>query len=188
MLESIKEIVADWVLVTYDIKVSKEGLKKRHDFLQAGKYAGAVMHTESVYYMPMSPEAIEAITKLAEGSEGQVTVWFTKSASPKQAEQLTAVYDKQVFEWLDKVGDRIPKISDHIAKGHDKMATNMIEKTEQALDVLLGIIMRRGSQKLFDRYVGVKNSLKQTVGAVSTPEAPVVLAGAAVEQVVLPLV
>lgn len=160
-LEAVKEIVADWILVTYDLPSTKEGLTRRHDFLRAGKYAGAVQHSESVYYMPMTQVAVEAITKLSEGSGGAVFVWYTKAASESLAQQLTTVYDKQVLEWIEKVGERVPKISEHLAKGHMKMASNMIEKTEEALDVLLGIIIRRGSQKLFESYQSVKKHLNE---------------------------
>jgi len=53
----VREHISDWILVTYDLPTTEEGNKARAKFLDDIRYIGGVMHSESCYLMPSSPES-----------------------------------------------------------------------------------------------------------------------------------
>jgi len=85
-----KEILEDWILITYDIPRGKEGHALRHWLIRKLRELGAMMFTESVYYLPYSPKAYEAITRL-EG-RAKCYVWRAKLTEYEDAKEVTKRY------------------------------------------------------------------------------------------------
>ena len=152
----VKEIVEEFLLITYDVPVSDEGNKARTEFLQRAASIGAVMHTESVYYMPWTQVA--DITALKLSKIGKVYAWYAK-ADPETARDLTRHYDQQVMSWIDELDKRLDKIMGHINDGHIKLAHRMIERTLPMISEQEAIIKRRGSPALETALQGLKRTL-----------------------------
>jgi len=87
---SEKEILQDWILITYDIPRGRLGHALRHWLVRKLRGLGAMMFTESVYYLPHSQKAYEAITRL-EG-RAKFYVWRARLTEPEDAREVTKRY------------------------------------------------------------------------------------------------
>jgi len=160
MLESnigIKEVLDDFILITYDIPNNEEGNKVRTEFYHTARRIGAVMHTESVYYMPWTQAANIAALSIAE--KGKVFVWYSKT-SGDTARELTIRYDMVIKNWIDELDERIEKITGHIESGKVNLADNMMERTVSTLLELDNIVKERKSSSLTHDVAGIKNSIR----------------------------
>ncbi|MDI6847001.1 MAG: hypothetical protein QMD23_02575 [Candidatus Bathyarchaeia archaeon] len=94
----------DWLLITYDIPRTQD--KERKRIIRALKNMGALMHTESVYYLPANPKAVE----IARTLPGQSFVWRSSLTSDSQAKKLTQNYYTQIVEGIDKLDKRLHEL------------------------------------------------------------------------------
>ena len=117
-----REIVEDWLLITYDMPSTEAGDRARREFLHQARAVGAIPHTESVYLMPWTTSANIVAVKLA--SVGKVYLWYTHSERG-MSQDLTVLYDKHVWEWIEDVEGRIERIGAHVDAGKLKLAGRM---------------------------------------------------------------
>ncbi len=142
----VRDIVNEWLLITYDIPKSPEGDKARIKFLNRAKVIGATQHTASVYLMPWTPEAELLAFEVA--TVGHACVWTSKPSDVKQAVELTEVYDDDLEKLLDGIAVRLDKIQVHWEADHHKRVSQMAEKTKDKLNGLIEAVARRGSRDL----------------------------------------
>lgn len=157
----VREILDEFILITYDIPCTEEGNKARAYFLEMARRMGAVQHTESVYYMPWTQSA--DVAALVTAKAGRVYVWYTK-ADDATAKLLTAHYDVAVIAWIDDVRERLERISHHIQEHHFGLAENMLEKTVELLLELDDIVARRRGKVLRDDL----GALRREIGEVAS--------------------
>lgn len=140
-----KEIVGQWILLTYDIPKTPEGDRARRKFLDGAYAIGATQHTSSCYYMPWTQEAECLAFEVA--GVGKACVWTSKPTD-EQAKELTENYDAGLEKLLDEISERLDKVQKHWQNEHYKRATKMAEKTKDKLDKLVEAVQRRGSEDL----------------------------------------
>ncbi|MFH1485552.1 MAG: hypothetical protein ABIH46_05730 [Chloroflexota bacterium] len=153
----IKEIISDWILLTYDLPTNEAGNKARYEFLKEAPRAGFAQHTESVYLAPWTEDASFAILKLAE--VGKLFVWYTTVSDPEKARELTRHYDQEVLSWLDDLDARLERIWGHIDNRRFKLAGRMIERTLRMMKELGEVIERRGSARLREELDRLQKAL-----------------------------
>lgn len=142
-----REICDKWLLITYDIPVSKAGNKARAEFLANARLIGAARHTDSVYLMPWTKNAEVLALRLARA--GEVCVWTSQTTDEAKAREITKSYDEGLQPQLDEISERVDRIAEHINKNRMKRAHKMVEKTERMIDNMEQAIIRRGSAQLY---------------------------------------
>lgn len=151
-----REIVEDWLLITYDIPRTAEGDRARYEFLHQARAVGAVAHTESVYLMPWTTLANIAAVSISK--VGRVYLWYART-DVGMARELTVLYDKHVWEWVEDVEKRIDRIGDHASAGKLKLAGKMAERTVSLIADLQDVVRRRGSIRLRDAIDALTSKL-----------------------------
>jgi len=141
-----REIVPEWLLITYDIPKNEQGDKARRKFLAMARIIGAIQHTSSVYLMPWTQAAENLAFEVA--AVGKACVWTSKPTADEQAKELTEKYDASLEKLLDEISKRLDKIQKHWEAEHYKRATKMADKTQDKLDSLVEAVQRRGSEDL----------------------------------------
>ena len=139
----IRDVVPNWLLVTYDIPHNEAGDKARQIFVQEASAIGAIRHTDSVYLMPDSPEARTLALRLAKTEGGEVWVWGSAESLNQDA---TARYDQALKPLLKELSERLDKISAYRYTNHQKRVLQMLPKTEKLLADVEGAVSRRGSE------------------------------------------
>jgi hypothetical protein len=89
MSVEVKEIVDEYVVLNFDI-AAKEG-KFRKKILKRLAEIGAVMFTQSCYYLPFSPESMAVANEIA--AEGDAVIWRSKQENKAKAKELTIKYE-----------------------------------------------------------------------------------------------
>lgn len=149
-----RELISDFVLLTFDLPTTKEGNAARYEFYKAARRAGMVSHTESVYFGPANPESEAAIFEVA--SKGNAFIWYSR-VPEKEAILLTKTYDAALGERFKEVEARLTKISLRLEDGNKLgMARKMLEGTKQMIDTLVQAATYRGSQSLIERGGAVR--------------------------------
>jgi polyhydroxyalkanoate synthesis regulator phasin len=152
----VRECISDWILITYDLPTTEEGNKARAKFLNDIRYIGGVMHSESCYLMPSSPESELAAIQLAEKTPS-CYIWFSHIDEVK-AKELTKEYDKAVKDdILKELKERIARMKKHAEDGKEAVVNRMRKKTERMLKDAAGIAARRGSEKLANEVSRLKS-------------------------------
>jgi hypothetical protein len=146
----VRDLVDNWLLITYDIPHTEAGDKARREFLMKAMAIGASRHTDSVYLLPRSPLAEELALKLARS--GEVVVWNAEPTDSAIKPEITQTYDKGLEPILDEIAGRIDRINEHMEARRIKRANKMIPKTERLLDQVGSAIERRGSGPLWAYY------------------------------------
>jgi hypothetical protein len=141
-----REMVDEWLLITYDIPCTPEGNAARNEFLHQARAIGATRHTDSVYLMPFTATAKQLALQLAK--RGDVCVWSSK-VDQAQAQQITKSYDDGLQPMFDEIDQRIDRIVENIKAKRLKRAEKMIDKTEVMVSDLKNAIVRRGSAQLY---------------------------------------
>jgi hypothetical protein len=142
-----REICSEFYLLTFDLPTTEEGNKARAKFYERARRAGAVPHTESVYYLPTCPESELAIVEVAEA--GNAFVWTANVKDEDKARILTEKYDKSVNnDILKELNERVTKMEKHAEDGKEAVVNRMRKKTQKMLVDAAGIAARRGSEKL----------------------------------------
>jgi len=144
----VRELVDKWILLTYDLPVTKEGNDARYKFLANAHRIGAIKHTNSVYLMPWTPQAELAALQVA--AIGDAFLWISEVKEDRVA-KLTQDYDRKSIIMFDKVEERLDKIEGHMIQGHMKRAARMLDKTRPMVDSLINIASQRGNLDLYER-------------------------------------
>lgn len=152
---NVRSLVDKWILLTYDIPVSREGNEARYKFLARARRLGAVMHTSSVYLMPWTPQAELAALDVA--SIGDAFLWISET-KPDQMEKLTNDYDEKAKEVFKEVEGRLDKIEGHLLANHAGRARNMLDKTEPMMDSLINISVQRGDMRMYEKAAQLKDT------------------------------
>lgn len=163
---TIKGFENSWILFTYDLPNTKEGVKTRYEFLNKAKWLGAVQHTESVYLMPWTDQSNAAALELAKS--GKVYLWYTKVGDEQQAVNLTRDYDDGLKARIDELAKRVDRILDQAKDDHKKQVNRMAETTWEKINGLGKAIMDRGDDSLAAELYSVIGTLKYAESLVST--------------------
>jgi hypothetical protein len=139
----IRDVVQDWILLTYDIPHNDAGDEARAKFLKAALAIGAVRHTDSVYLMPASPEATKLALELAKTEGGEVIVW--DNARPLN-KNVTEGYDQALRPMIKEVSERLDRMSVYRYTNYQKRLLQMLPKTERLLQNVEAAVARRGSE------------------------------------------
>ncbi|MDZ4231067.1 MAG: hypothetical protein U1B77_04540 [Dehalococcoidales bacterium] len=126
---AVKEIVQDFVLVTFDIPAKAAALR-RH-FLKKAHEIGAVCHTDSVYLMPYSVQAQALANELE--SAGHAVIWRAHQPDQEKAIEIMAKYETAVKIRCQLIEQRLALANEYIAAGRLKLAQNMGAKTGKLL-------------------------------------------------------
>lgn len=151
----IKEVLDEFILLTYDLPTTPEGNKARVEFLSKAHWLGAIPHTESVYLMPRTVSAQMAAIELAR--VGNVFVWIAQPANSEEARALTADYDVKASEVFKDLEERLERVAEHIDNERYKLASNMLERTGPMVDSIIRIATQRGSVAFLNRAIAVRN-------------------------------
>jgi len=143
----IRDIVDNWILISYDIPNTEEGNQARQHFLKEASAIGAVQHTESCYLIPDSPDAQILALNLAKTGGGEVIVWG-KAEPLNHKEEVTARYDAKLEPLMDEIIERLDKMDAYRFTNKQKRVIKMIPKTERLIQNAEAAISRRGSQTL----------------------------------------
>lgn len=138
-----RELIDEWVLITYDIPVTEDGNKARSNFLKLAPKIGAIMHSRSVYLMPNTKQAQAAAVELSATIGGDVYIWTSK-VDEQQAKQITSLYDKKISEKVEHLYDRIKKENELILNEKFGMADRMHRKSVNLFHQLLFSAIQRG--------------------------------------------
>jgi hypothetical protein len=140
-----RELVDEWILITYDIPVSEEGNKARFQFLKLAPRIGAVMHSRSVYLMPNTHQAQLAGVELSKVVGGEVYMWSSKVVGGMTNEDVTKFYDRKINEQIDHIEERMTQENTLIEEKHEGMADRMHRKTVNLFNQVLFSCVQRGS-------------------------------------------
>lgn len=141
----IREVVDKWILCTYDLPHTDEGDKARARFLMMASAIGATRHTDSVYVLPDSPEAINLALELADTEGGEVIVWGQAVPLNKEKE-ITEAYDEALRLLLVEISGRLDRMAGYRQQNYVKRVNQMVPKTERLLGDAEGITARRGNE------------------------------------------
>lgn len=128
-LVEVKEIIQDFVLISYDIPQTQKAL--RHRFLKQAHSIGAVKHTDSVYLMPYSDQAFALANELA--AVGEAVVWKSHQADPAKAAQITQSYESHLQARCQLIEQRLVMAQEHLVAGRLKLAARMGGKTAKLI-------------------------------------------------------
>ena len=150
-----RELVDNWILITYDLPVP-DGNKARDIFLKKAPKIGAVMHSRSVYLMPLTPETEIAAYELAKVPNGDVFLWTTKVTNPEIQKKITEFYDSYLEERVYEISKRIEKIQKFIVENKRGLAKRVLRKTTSLFNQLLFATVQRGAKgiitELYELY------------------------------------
>lgn len=149
----VRELVDRWILLTYDLPVTREGNEARYKFLANARRIGAIKHTNSVYLMPWTPQA--ELAALEVSAIGDAFLWISEIKEDKVA-KLTQDYDRKSKVVFDEVEKRLDKIEGHIIQNHNKLAARMLDKTRPMVDSLINIASQRGAIDLYEKAAKLK--------------------------------
>jgi len=156
----VKEVLHDFILITYDLPTTEEGNKARAKFLGDIRYIGGVMHSESCYLLPSSPESELAAVQLAEKTP-LCYIWFSHIKDEAKAREITKEYDQSIKDGiLKEIRERIAKMKKHAEDGKEGIVNRMRKKTEKMLKDAAGIAARRGSNRLCQKVDELKRELE----------------------------
>ncbi len=157
----VKELVQDWVLLTYDIPANKA--KLRRDFLRAAHSIGAEEHTASVYLIPYSDEAMVWANELE--SAGHAVVWTAYQQDETKAIEITTKYSAAIKARCDYIEQRIAIAQKHMNEGKLGVAARMGIKTGKLLQQLVNIAksfnptwFQARIEELYNKYKSIYDS------------------------------
>jgi glutathione S-transferase len=152
----VKEIIQDFILITYDIPANAKALRK--SFLKAAHAIGAEAHTASVYLIPFSEEAMGWANELE--SAGHAIVWKAHQPDEKKALEITTKYSEAIKARCDYIEQRIAMSQDYVNEGRLKMAMKMGVKTGNLLQQLVQISQHFNPEWLKPRIEELFTKLK----------------------------
>ncbi len=152
-----KELVDNWILLTYDLPAGEEGGKARYQFLKKVPRIGGIMHTRSVYLIPWSEEAEIAAYEVAKA--GQAFLWISNIKDEIKKKELTEFYDKEIYERLNDIASRIKRIKKHLENNEERSANRMIRKTGELLNDVTVAATHRNSIKILAKVTQLYKEL-----------------------------
>ena len=154
-----RELVDEWLLITYDIPVTPEGMIARGKFLKIAPKIGAMMHSRSVYLMPNTQQAQLAAVELSKTVGGEVFIWTSKLQGD-QAVQVTNFYDRRIKEEIEKIDVRLVKEEDLTKDDKFGMADRMHRKTQSLFSQLCFTVAQRGATpEVIRKLMKIENTL-----------------------------
>lgn len=160
---NIKTLQEDWILLTYDLPVGEEGNKARYKFLSNVSRLGAVMHTRSVYLMPLTDDAQTAAFELSKTIGGKAFIWTSKVTDPVKAKELTDFYDQQIYGQVVDIRERIKLIREHRECNRHGMADRMVKKTVEIFNSTLFAVSQRGSNWLMNQLRDIEPEIREVM-------------------------
>jgi hypothetical protein len=154
-----KEIMADWLLIVYDIPANSDGNKLRKQVLKDMSVMGAVMHTASCYYMPYSDKAFQLADELKQ--KGNAVVWVSQQKDKKVALQLKTSYEEHLKMRCTYIEQRLVIMAQHIEGGRLGKAKRMADKTTKLLKQLIGISETYNPEWLLPKVEELFGKLKE---------------------------
>ena len=131
----VKELIQDFVLITYDIPAKAATL--RNKFLKAAKAIGAEQHTDSVYLIPYSTEAMALAAELE--SAGHAIIWQAHQPDQKKALEIMTKYEGSLKTRCNFIEQRLVIAQEYIQAGRLGVAQIMGIKTGKLLQQLAHI-------------------------------------------------
>lgn len=128
----VKELIQDFVLITYDIPAKAK--KLRRSFLRDAAAMGAEQYTESVYLLPYSEEALKMACELE--SAGHAVVWTAHMPDEKTALNINIKYEHGIKNRCMLIEQRLVIAQEYIQNGWLKRAQKMGIKTGKLLKEL----------------------------------------------------
>jgi hypothetical protein len=157
MSVEIKEIVDEYVVLNFDISAKNSKLRKH--VLKRLAAAGAVMFTQSCYYLPYSADSMTTANEIA--SDGNVVIWRSKQEDKKKALELTFQYDEHLHIRCTTIEQRLWAIKSHIDEGQLGKANRMAEKTHALLSQLKKISLTYNPAWLQPRIAELETMMNQ---------------------------
>jgi hypothetical protein len=154
---NIKDLVEDWILITYDIPKTIEGNKVRYEFLKKASQIGAVMHTKSVYFMPLTKEAQTEVVNLSK--IGKVFIWNSNITDENLKRELTLFYDYNIQQNINLINYRMDRIDMHIKEERFGIAQRMYYKTVELFNDISKAVVQRGSLSLHKQLIIIEEEL-----------------------------
>jgi hypothetical protein len=155
-----RELVDEWILITYDIPVTENGKEARAKFLKMAPKIGALMHSRSVYLMPNTQQSQLAAVELSKTVGGEVYIWTSK-AGEEQTKQITAFYDSRIETEIEHLEERLDKEAKLTLDEKYGMAERMHRKTFNLFSQLLFAVAQRGaSPEVIQKLTNIENTLK----------------------------
>ena len=152
-----KELVDNWLLLTYDLPATVEGNKARYTFTKKAPKIGAVMHTRSVYLIPWSEQAEMAAFEVTKA--GIAFLWTSTVTNAEKKKEVTEFYDKSISKMLDEAENRISRIKQHIKDKELRSANRMIRKTGEFISDAANAALLRSSMTLMARSLELYKKL-----------------------------
>ena len=159
---NVKEMKSDFVLITYDLPNTPEGMKARVEFLARARRYGAVQHSETVYFVPWTDQVNYLILNLAE--KGKSFIWFANTDGDTKR-QLMMHYELTVRGWLKEIEERLDRMSAHLAQGKFGIAERMMDKTLEMVKDMDAII-NNGCLPLAGEIKGLKEEFGRVASQV----------------------
>lgn len=144
-----RDLVDQWILLTYDLPVTPEGNKIRGEFLKKAPKIGAVMQNRSVYLMPLTKETQVAALDLSKAHNGSVYCWTSVAMDEDINRGLTALYDVRIGEMITTIRNRVDKIKQHIKDEKFRFAKMMLRKTVVLFNNAMYSTAQRGNKEAF---------------------------------------
>ena len=158
-----KELVDEWILITYDIPVTEAGSDARQKFLKQAPKIGAMMHSRSVYLMPNTQQSQLAAVELSKTMGAEVYIWTSK-VEGEFAEQLNVFYDKKIQDQIDTLNDRLVKEENQIKEERFGMADRMHRKTSNLFNQILFTVAQRGANSgVIQKLTTIDNKLNPPI-------------------------
>jgi len=154
-----RELVDEWILITYDIPVTEAGKEARQKFLKNAPRIGAMMHSRSVYLMPNTQQAQLSAVELSKTVGGEVYIWTSK-VNGEFAVQVTSFYDKKIQEQIETIEDRILKEEILVKDEKFGMADRMHRKTANLFTQLCFTVAQRGAtSQVLQKLTKIENTI-----------------------------
>ena len=154
-----RELVDEWILITYDIPVTEAGKEARQKFLKNAPRIGAMMHSRSVYLMPNTQQAQLSAVELSKTVGGEVYIWTSK-VDEEFAVQITSFYDKKIQEQIETIEDRIVKEEVLVKDEKFGMADRMHRKTANLFSQLCFTVAQRGANsQIIEKLTKIENTI-----------------------------
>ena len=154
-----RELVDDWILITYDIPANEEGNIARQKFLKMAPKMGAVMHTKSVYLMPNTNECQLATLELSK--IGKVYVWYSRAKDEHDKKELTELYDARIGEMVNDLADRLMRTKKHIKDDKKGISERMMEGNEKLFESIVFSVCQRGDRALYNKLESIHNRIEE---------------------------
>ena len=135
MQVEVKEIVQDYILITYDIPA--KDWKTRANFIRKARSIGAMMYTASCWLLPYSESVFELANEVA--TIGDAIVWKSHQDDKQKAYKITTSYEQHLEARCQYIYQRLERAQEYMTAGKLKTAAKMGIKTGQLLSELAQI-------------------------------------------------